>query len=104
MGDIDAERKLIHIRRGKGHKDRLIPLPDLTLRALRVLWSKHRHPYFIFPNPVGKPENIKHATTHMNRGGTQKAIREIVKDCQIKKKAPSIPYVTVLPPISSNGV
>ena len=53
VGDIDAERKLIHIRRGKGHKDRLLPLPDLTLQALRVLWSKHHHPRWLFPNPVG---------------------------------------------------
>jgi len=30
VGDIDAERKLVHIRRGKGHKDRLLPLPDLN--------------------------------------------------------------------------
>nr|WP_228721432.1 tyrosine-type recombinase/integrase [Desulfosediminicola ganghwensis] len=28
VGDIDAERKLVHIRRGKGHKDRMVPLPD----------------------------------------------------------------------------
>jgi integrase/recombinase XerD len=24
VGDIDSERKLIHIRRGKGHKDRMV--------------------------------------------------------------------------------
>jgi integrase len=33
VGDIDAQRKLVHIRRGKGHKDRFVPLPDLTYRA-----------------------------------------------------------------------
>lgn len=97
VGDIDAERKQLHIRRGKGHKDRLVPLPDRTLHALRVLWSKHRHPRFIFPNPAGKHRELRQATTHMSRGGTQKAIREIVKDCQIKKKSPSTPCVTVLP-------
>ena len=43
VGDIDAERKLVHIRRGKGHKDRMVPLPDLTLMGLRELWRKHRH-------------------------------------------------------------
>jgi len=37
VGDIDATRKKVHIRRGKGHKDRLVPLPDLTLQALRAL-------------------------------------------------------------------
>ena len=31
VGDIDAQRKQVHIRRGKGHKDRFVPLPDLTI-------------------------------------------------------------------------
>ncbi len=44
VGDIDAGRKRVHIRRGKGHKDRLVPLPDLTYEALRAFWKKHRHP------------------------------------------------------------
>lgn len=97
VGDIDAERKLLHIRRGKGHKDRLIPLPDLTLHALRALWSKHRHPHLIFPNPTGRHADIGQATSHMSRGGTQKAIREIVNGCQIKKKLPSTLCATALP-------
>ena len=42
VGDIDGERKRVHIRRGKGHKDRMVPLPDLTYEALRALWRKHR--------------------------------------------------------------
>ena len=49
-GDIDGERKLVHIRRGKGHKDRFVPLPDLTYQALRALWRKHRNPCWLFPN------------------------------------------------------
>ena len=34
VGDIDADRKQIHIRRGKGHKDRLVPLHCLILLCL----------------------------------------------------------------------
>lgn len=102
VSDIDAERKRVHIRRGKGHKDRLIPLPDLTLNALRALWLKHRHPKFLFPNPVGTPENIKNATTHMNRGGTQKAMRVIVEEGNIKKKSPCTHCATALQPICWN--
>jgi len=60
VDDIDAARKLVHIRRGKEHKDRLLPIPNLTLHALRALWPKHRHPTLLFPNPVGKPENEIH--------------------------------------------
>jgi len=50
VGDIDAQRKQVHIRRGKGHKDRFVPLPDLTYHALRSLWQKHRNPCWLFPN------------------------------------------------------
>jgi integrase len=104
VGDIDAERKLVHIRRGKGHKDRLLPLPDLTLHALRVLWSKHRHPTLLFPNPVGKPEIIQQAKKHMDRGGAQNAMRAVVKDCKIKKKSLCTHFATALQPICLNAV
>ena len=102
VGDIDAQRKQVHIRCGKGHKDRLVPLPDLTYQALRILWCKHRHPRFLFPSAVGSPARIRYATTHMDRGGTQVAMKTVVTQCGIKKKSPSIPCATVLPPISLN--
>jgi len=86
VGDIDAELKQVHIRRGKGHKDRLVPLPDLTLKALRALWVKHRHPDLLFPNATGSLETIRKATTHMDRGGSQKAMKVVVEECGIKKK------------------
>jgi integrase/recombinase XerD len=36
VGDSDGQRQRVPIRRGKGHKDRLVPLPDLTYQALRL--------------------------------------------------------------------
>lgn len=104
VGDIDAERKKVHIRRGKGHKDRLVPLPDLTLEALRVLWATHRHPYLLFPNANASSQTIQQATTHMDRGGAQKAMKVVVAQCGIKKKSTSTPFVTVLPHICLNAV
>ncbi|MBA7556200.1 Tyrosine recombinase XerC [subsurface metagenome] len=101
--DIDADRKKVHIRRGKGHKDRLVPLPDLTLLALRALWKKHRNPDLIFPNANGSPETIRKATTHMDRGGAQKAMKVVVAECGIKKKSIYTPFATVLPLIYSNA-
>jgi integrase len=91
VSDIDAERRRVHIRRGKGHKDRFVPLPDLTCQALRALWAKHRHPRLLFPNPVGSPERIRQATTHMDRGGAQQAVKALLAECQIKKRSLSIP-------------
>jgi len=103
VGDIDAARKLLHIRRGKGHKDRLLPLPDLTLKALRALWRKHGHPALLFPNPVGSAKQIQQATRHMDRGGAQSAMKAVVKDCGIKKKYRYTTYATALRPTYLNG-
>ena len=103
VGDIDAQRKQIHIRRGKGHKDRFVPLPDLTYQALRVLWYKHRNPCWLFPNAVGSPERISRATTHMDRGGAQATMKVVVTQCGIKKKSISTPFVTVSPLIYLNA-
>jgi site-specific recombinase XerD len=86
IGDVDAKRKQVHIRRGKGHKDRFVPLPDLTLQGLRELWCKHRHPTLLFPNASGPIDRIKYAKSHMDRGGAQKAMKVVVQECGIKKK------------------
>jgi len=102
--DIDAGMERVHIRRGKGHKDRLVPLPELTLQALRALWRKHHHPKLIFPNGTGSLKTIQRATTHMDRGGAQKAMKVVVNECGIKKKSLSTPFVTVSPHICLNAV
>lgn len=88
--DIDAGRRLVHIRHGKGAKDRMVPLPDLTLRALRTLWTKHRHPKLLFPNLTGSAQRIQQASNHMDRRGAQQAMKKVIEECGIKKKSLSI--------------
>jgi site-specific recombinase XerD len=102
VGDIDAGRKLVHVRRGKGHKDRMVPLPDRTLKALRLYWCEHRHPIMIFPNCIGSLETIRQATTHMDKGGAQSAMKKVVAACNIKKKFPSTLFATHSQPTSLN--
>jgi len=101
VGDIDGKRKLVHVR-GKGNKDRFVPLPDLTYHGLRALWCKHRNPHMLFPNAVGSLERIRSATGHMDRGGTQAAMKAVVNQCGIKKKSRFTPCATVTPPICLN--
>ena len=102
VGDIDGGRNQVHVRRGKGCKDRLVPLPDFTYRALRCLWSRHRHPQWLFPNALGSPERIAQASGPMDRGGTQAAMKAVVQACGIKKKSRSIHCATATPPTCSN--
>jgi site-specific recombinase XerD len=47
--DIDGERKLLHVRLGKGGKDRYVPMPDATLKMLRQHWQTHRNRVWMFP-------------------------------------------------------
>jgi len=49
VGDIDSDRILIHVHRGKGAKDRMVPLPPPTLAVLREHWKSHKNPRLIFP-------------------------------------------------------
>lgn len=35
VSDIDGEKMQVHIRRGKGHKDSFVPMPELTYRSLQ---------------------------------------------------------------------
>ena len=99
VSDIDVQRMQVHIRRGKGHKDRFVPLPDLTYRALRSLWRKHKNPSWLFPNATGSIERVAKATTPMDRSGAQAAMKAVVTDCGIKKKCQSILFATATPRI-----
>ena len=52
-GDIDGKRMLLHIRNGKGGKERFTPLTDAGYTALRYYWRKYSpvnaHNY-VFPD------------------------------------------------------
>ena len=87
IGDIDADRMRVHIRDSKGNKDRLVPLPKLTLQTLRQFWAVHRHPKFLFPSRKRGLKNAHLATAPMDRGGVQVAMKAVVSDLCFKKKS-----------------
>ena len=84
VGDIDSERMKVHIRMGKGKKDRYVTLPKAALDALRAYWKTHRHPRFIFPRGRCRDER-RQADAVMDRGGLQKSFKHIVRDVGIHK-------------------
>jgi integrase/recombinase XerD len=76
VSDIDAGRMLVHVRRGKGHKDRFVPLPPTTLQWLRAHWCTHRHPHWLFP---AEGRNHQQAATAQRPMATH-----TVQDCMQK--------------------
>jgi integrase len=50
IGDIDSQRMVIHIRGGKGRKDRDVMLSAKLLAAVRVYWRRDATPTnWLFP-------------------------------------------------------
>jgi integrase/recombinase XerD len=47
--DIDSARMVIHVRQGKGAKDRLVPLSLRLLQELRAYWRLGRPRTWLFP-------------------------------------------------------
>jgi integrase/recombinase XerD len=54
VADVDSREMTILVRRGKGNKQRLVPLSPRLLDELRAWWLTHRNPCWMFP---GKQPN-----------------------------------------------
>ncbi|MCL4112079.1 UNVERIFIED_CONTAM: hypothetical protein GTU68_015713 [Idotea baltica] len=78
VGDIDSERMRIQIHRGKGAKDRLVPLPESTLQILRDYWKTHRHPKLLFPKTNQKGVAVHNTRQTMSESTVQGALRRVV--------------------------
>lgn len=85
-GDIDGARRLVHVHRGKGARDRYVPLPPRTLVLLREYWCVHRHPRWLFPaiGQGGKPGAT--APHPMPRRSVQAALRRVVRQLGFRKR------------------
>jgi integrase/recombinase XerD len=53
VSDIDSERMVIHIRQGKGARDRDVPMTPKLLEALREYWRWKRPKVYLFPSTAG---------------------------------------------------
>jgi site-specific recombinase XerD len=59
VADIDSRRMTILVARGKGNKQRLVPLSQKLLTELRLFWKTHRDPVWLFPARLpGRPLHI----------------------------------------------
>lgn len=85
IGDIDGQRMLVHVHRGKGAKDRYVPLPARTLAVLRDYWASHRNPSWLFPATGRDRKQAATATHPMGKASVQGAMRRVVQQLQLRK-------------------
>ena len=60
VGDIDAKRMFVHVHRGKGAKDRYVPLPTSTLHWLRRHWTHPQASQVPVSRRRPRPQTICH--------------------------------------------
>ena len=77
--DIDSQRMVIHVRLGKGSKDRMVKLSPQLLAVLRDYWRVGRPKIWLFPQG-GK------ADRPMNSGTAQRIVARTAKRAGIARR------------------
>ncbi len=90
VSDIDSDRMMIHVHRGKGAKDRYVPLPHATLGLLRRYWVTHRNARLLFPGLGRNGKGAKEGAAPMAKSSVQGAFRHAKFEAGIRKKSVSI--------------
>jgi len=79
VADIDSRRMSILVARGKGNKQRLVPLTPALVGELRSWWQEHRNPVWLFPG--------KHPDRPVTPDTVQRACKKAVTRAGLKKAA-----------------
>jgi site-specific recombinase XerD len=85
LPDIDFQRKMLHIREGKGRKDRYVPLGDHLIRGLKTYIDAER-PYLWLFNGKNKAGD---SLQQFSETGVQWIIKESAKRAGISKHVTS---------------
>jgi integrase/recombinase XerD len=75
--DIDGKRRLIHVRLGKGGKDRYAMLADRLLEGLREYWTKVKPEGGLFPG--------RQKGTHLDPSAVRWALQQAAKVAGLSK-------------------
>ena len=101
--DIGREARRLHVRQGKGGKDRYVPLSPLMIDELTAWWYRHRNRIWMFPS-IGFDAKgarrtteeaearalgarMKHAEKPMSESALQMAFKRALHDSGLKKHA-----------------
>jgi site-specific recombinase XerD len=75
--DVDLDRAMLHIRQGKGRKDRYVPLGTMLCRGIKTYLEVERPKHYLF--------NGKDYRSPLSERGVQWPLKEAVKKAKILK-------------------
>jgi integrase/recombinase XerD len=83
--DIDSKRMLVHVKDGKGRKDRIVPLPTATLLILRKHYKTHWNKKYIFPAPGRGGVNEPQSDIPLPDSSIQTVLKKVLRQAGIIK-------------------
>jgi site-specific recombinase XerD len=85
ISDLDFERKMLHVRLGKGRKDRYVPLGDILIRGLKKYIASEHPEVWLFN---GKPDGRAGGDfdSRYSQRGVQWAVNQARKEAGITKE------------------
>ena len=86
IGDIDSYHLVLHVKHGKGGKDRFVPLPQGTLLMLRNFWKTHRNKVWLFPAPGRSGTHMPESNRPLPISSVQIVFKAAVRECGIYKQ------------------
>jgi integrase/recombinase XerD len=87
VGDIDGNRQMLHVRKGKRAKDRYVPLPQPALDLLRTYWRTHRHPVWLFRARPPRAQPVSAVTVPVTPRSVSSAFAAALSESGIHKRA-----------------
>ena len=81
IGDIDLERRMLHVRQGKGNKDRIVPLGNMLQRGIKTYIDTQRPQIFLFEGNDGQA---------FSQRGAQWVMSQALKKTSIVKEQVSL--------------
>lgn len=81
LSDLDFRRKQLHVKQGKGRKDRYIPLTDILIRGIKKYIRTDRPEIWLFN---GQPDKEGNPTSY-SQNGIQWIVRQTRKELGLSK-------------------
>ena len=83
---VDSQRMVLRVR-GKGNKERLVPLAPATLERLRALWRMHRSQPWLFPARLQPRQSSSSLEGPILKDNLRIAFATALRESGVKKPA-----------------
>lgn len=93
--DIDSNRNVLYVNKGKGNKERVLPMPEELINRLRKFYRSHKNEQWLFPatiptyrknSAMPKSEALAQSLNHISTGCAHTAFKLALAKSQLLGK------------------